>query len=82
MRNSQAEAPARFKRNFEALPLTLEARFGLNARLGSSFVPSAHEQLLDSTVRFRRLPRVVFRIMRSVLELEHAGLGRVPRRER
>jgi hypothetical protein len=71
-----APARARFTRHFEALPLTLEARFGLNTRLGSSFVPSAHEQLLDSTVAFGAYlawsPDYALG-----LELEHAGLGRV-----
>ena len=69
-------APSRFARNYDALPLTLEARFGLNTRLSSSFDSSAHEQLLDST--FALGAYLAWNPEYALgLELEHAGLGRV-----
>jgi hypothetical protein len=71
-----AAAPNRFKRNFNALPLTLEARFGFNSRLSSTFVESAHETLLDST--FALGAYLAWSQDYALgLELEHAGLGRV-----
>jgi hypothetical protein len=69
-------APSRFARNYAALPLTIEARFGFNTRLSSSFDDAAHEQLLDSTFALAAYlawnPEYAFG-----LEFEHAGLGRV-----
>jgi hypothetical protein len=71
-----AAAPARFARNYDALPLAIEARFGLNTRLGSSFDDAAHEQLLDST--FALAAYLAWSSEYAVgLEFEHAGLGRV-----
>ena len=40
---------APFARDYGALPLTLEARFGFNARLGSSFDASADEEVFDAS---------------------------------
>jgi hypothetical protein len=72
-----AAPPARrFERDFDALPLTLEARFGFNTRLSKSFGDSAQEGLLDSTFAFGAYlawsPHYALG-----LEVEHAGLGRV-----
>ncbi len=68
--------PSPYTRNYDALPLTLEARFGFNTRLSGSFDDAAHEQLLDSTWALSGFlawnPDYAFG-----LELEHAGLGRV-----
>ncbi|HEY5377184.1 MAG TPA: hypothetical protein VIK01_26070, partial [Polyangiaceae bacterium] len=69
-------APARFARDYDALPVTIEARFGLNTRLGASFDDAAHEQLLDST--FALAAYLAWSSEYAVgLEFEHAGLGRV-----
>jgi hypothetical protein len=71
-----APPPSRFERHFDALPLTLEARFGFITRLSSTFGPNAQEQLLDSTIAIGAYlawsPHYALG-----LELEHAGLGRV-----
>ena len=69
-------APGRFAPNYDALPLTIEARFGLNTRLGSSFAEAANEQLLDST--FALAAYLAWNPEYAIgLEFEHAGLGRV-----
>ncbi len=69
-------APRRFGRNYDALPLTLEVRLGLNTRLSSSFDGSANEELLDST--FALAGYLAWSPDYALgLELEHAGLGRV-----
>ena len=65
-----------FERDYDALPLTLEARFGFNARLGSSFDASAHEELLDTNFAFGGY-LAWSREFALGLELEHSGLGRV-----
>jgi hypothetical protein len=70
------EPPSRFARNYDALRPTLEARFGFNARLSSSFDPSAHEQLLDSTFGFDGYLSWS-REFALGLEFEDAGLGHV-----
>jgi len=71
-------APAlepRFGRHFAAWPLTLEARFGFNARLGSSFSASAQEQLFDTDYALGAFlawnPEYALGV-----ELERSGLGR------
>lgn len=65
-----------YERDFAALPLSLELRFGFNARLGSSFGPPAEEELLDTDFAVGAFlawkPEFALG-----LELEHAGLGRV-----
>ena len=70
-------APTRpYKLDYEALPLTLEARFGFNTRLSSSFNDAAHEQLLDATWALSGF--LAWSPEYSLgLEVEHAGLGRV-----
>ncbi|MEO7036768.1 MAG: hypothetical protein ABI548_22650 [Polyangiaceae bacterium] len=71
-----APEPSPYKRNYDALPLTLEARFGFNTRLNSTFGDSAHEQLLDSTWALSGF--LAWSPDYAIgLELEHAGLGRV-----
>jgi hypothetical protein len=73
---TESAEPRRFLRNYEALPLTLEARFGFNTRLGSSFDEGANEQLLDST--FALSGYLAWNREYALgLELEQAGLGRV-----
>jgi len=66
----------RFARNYDALPLTLEARFGFNARFGSSFDASADDEVLDTN--FSLGAYLAWNPEYAVgLELEHSGLGRV-----
>lgn len=65
-----------YQRSYDALPLTLEARFGFNTRLNDSFNAAAHEQLLDSTWALSGF--LAWSADYALgLELEHAGLGRV-----
>jgi hypothetical protein len=65
-----------FARDYDALPLTLEARFGFNARFGSSFDPSADDEAVDT--HFALGAYLAWNPEYSVgLELEHSGLGRV-----
>ena len=75
-RSDSAPPASAFARDFDALPLTLEVRFGFNARLGSSFDASAHEQLLDTAFAIGGYlawsPEYALG-----LEVEHSGLGRV-----
>jgi len=70
------EPPTDFQRDFSALPLTLEARFGVNARLGSSFGAGADEEHWGATYAFASYlawsPAFALG-----LELDHSGLGRV-----
>ncbi len=65
-----------YERDYDAWPLALEARFGFNARLASSFDSSADEELVDTAYALGAFlawnPEYAFG-----LELEHAGLGRV-----
>ena len=65
-----------FARDYDAMPLTLEARFGFNARLGSSFDASADDQMLDTAYGFAAY-LAWNREDAFGLELEHSGLGRV-----
>ena len=65
-----------FERDFDALPLTLEARFGFNARLGSSFADSADEGLLGT--HFAIGGYLAWKPEYALgVELEHTGLGSV-----
>ena len=65
-----------FERDFDALPLTLEARFGFNTRLGSSFDDSVRESLLGPNFAFAGF--LAWKPEYSLgVELEHSGLGRV-----
>ncbi|MET0790136.1 MAG: hypothetical protein ABW061_01320 [Polyangiaceae bacterium] len=74
-------APARplarspYQRDYDALPFTLEARFGFNARLGSAFAASAHEELLDVDYALGGYLAWTSEFALG-LELEHSGLGR------
>jgi hypothetical protein len=72
-----APAPAsRFARDYDAWPLTLEGRFGFNARFGSSFDSSADDEVLDTS--FALGAYLAWRPEYALgLELEHSGLGRV-----
>lgn len=78
---SAHEAPpaplaARFGFDYDLLPLTLEARFGFNARFGSSFDPSDNDQVLDTSFAFGAY--LAWSPEYAVgLELEQAGLGRI-----
>ncbi|HEY0469804.1 MAG TPA: hypothetical protein VGC79_36710 [Polyangiaceae bacterium] len=71
-----AEPPHDFTRNFRALPLTLEARFGFNARLSSSFDDTAQEERWGASYAFASYlawkPEFALG-----LELDYSGLGRV-----
>ena len=73
---SDDEGQPSFARRFRAWPLSLEARFGFNARLGSSFEAAAHEEVLDTSVALAGFlawnPEYALGI-----ELDHVGLGRV-----
>jgi hypothetical protein len=64
-----------YQLNYEALRVALEARFGFNARLGSSFAASAHERRVDTDFAFGGYlawkPEFALG-----LELEQSGLGR------
>jgi hypothetical protein len=65
-----------FARDYGALPLTLEARFGFNARFGSSFDAAADDEVFDTS--FALGAYLAWNPEYSVgLELEHSGLGRV-----
>ena len=65
-----------FARNYRALPLSLELRFGVNSRLSSSFDAAAHEELIDSS--WAMAGYLAWNPEYAVgLELEHSGLGRV-----
>jgi len=70
------ESESDFTRDYHALPLTLEARFGFNARLGSSFDASGDEEHWGASYAFAGYlawsPEFALG-----LELDHAGLGRV-----
>ncbi|HKO47451.1 MAG TPA: hypothetical protein VJV79_06995 [Polyangiaceae bacterium] len=74
-----ATAPAAasdFSRNFDALPLTLEARVGFNARLGSSFDDATQEETWGANYAFASY--LAWKPQFALgLELDHAGLGRV-----
>jgi len=72
----EVEPPTNFARDFGALPLTLEARFGFNARLGSSFDDAADEEHWGASYAFASYFawRPEFALG---LELDHSGLGRV-----
>ncbi len=75
------EAPAapevrRFDVDYEALPLTLEARFGFNARLGSSFDNTSDDEQVDTAYAIGAY--LAWKPEYALgLELEHTGLGRV-----
>ncbi|HYP77619.1 MAG TPA: hypothetical protein VER12_16720 [Polyangiaceae bacterium] len=65
-----------FRRDFSALPLTLEARFGFNARLGSSFDAAAQEEHWGPSYGFASY--ISWRPEFALgLELDHTDLGRV-----
>lgn len=73
---AKAEARADFTRDFHALPLTLEARFGFNARLGSSFDHAADEEHWGPSYAFASY--IAWRPEFALgLEVDHIGLGRV-----
>jgi len=62
--------------DYGALPLTLEARFGFNARLGSSFDDTSNDEQLD--IAYGIGAYVAWKPEYALgLELEHTGLGRV-----
>jgi hypothetical protein len=73
---SDVEPATNFSRDFAALPLTLEARFGINARLASSFDQAADEEHWGASYAFASYFswRPEFALG---LELDNSGLGRV-----
>jgi hypothetical protein len=73
---AEGEPPTNFTRDFHALPITLEARFGFNARLGSSFDDATDEEHWGASYAFASYFawRPEFALG---LELDHSGLGRV-----
>ncbi|HYQ46560.1 MAG TPA: hypothetical protein VER11_31540 [Polyangiaceae bacterium] len=73
---SEEDAPPDYTRDFHALPLTLEARFGFNARLGSSFDDAADEEHWGPGYAFASY--LAWRPEFALgLEFDHIGLGRV-----
>jgi len=73
---ANAQPSSDFTRNFQALPLTLEARLGFNARLGSSFDDATDEERWGASYAFATYFawRPEFALG---LELDHSGLGSV-----
>jgi|SRR6478609_271570 len=70
------DAPTDFTRNYRALPLTLEARLGFNARLGSSFDDATDEDKWGASYAFAA--HLAWKPEFALgLELEHHGLGGV-----
>jgi hypothetical protein len=74
---AQPAPPAgRFGFDYDLLPLTLEARFGFNARFGSSFDSTDDDQVLDTS--FALGAYLAWSPEYAVgLELEQTGLGRI-----
>jgi len=73
---AEPERPTNFARNFRALPLTLEARFGVAARLGSSFDDAADEEHWGAS--YALASYLAWRPEFALgLELDHSDLGRV-----
>ena len=73
---ADVESPTDFRRDFSALPLTLEARFGFNARLGSSFDDAAREEHWGAS--YALASYLAWKPEFALgLELDHSGLGRV-----
>ncbi len=73
---TEQDSPNDFIRDFHALPLTLEARLGFNARLGSSFDDSAQDEHWGASYAFA----AYFAWKREFalgLELDNSSLGRV-----
>jgi hypothetical protein len=75
-RSTETESATRFVRNYHALPLTLEARLGFNARLGSSFDDATDEERWGATYAFAAY-LAWQREFALGLELDHSGLGSV-----
>lgn len=72
---AQPTVRSEYEPNYDSLRLSLEARFGFNARLGSSFAASAHEELFDTD--FALGDYLSWKREFSLgLELEQSGLGR------
>ena len=70
------DSPSGFARDFRALPLSLEARLGFNARLGSSFDDATQEERWGASYAFAAY--LAWRPEFALgLELDHSGLGRV-----
>ncbi|MEI9942404.1 MAG: hypothetical protein WDO69_34735 [Pseudomonadota bacterium] len=68
--------PSDLTRDFHALPLTLEARFGFNARLSSSFDGAAQEEHWGTSYAFAAY--LAWRPQFALgLELDNSSLGRV-----
>src|SRR6185295_15559614 len=73
---SEVEAPTNFTRDFNALPLTLEARLGFNARLGSSFGDATQEEHWGAT--YAVAAYLAWKPEFALgLEFDHSGLGSV-----
>ena len=73
---ADVEPKTDFTRDFHALPLTLEARFGFNARLGSSFDEATQEERWGASYAFASY--LAWRPEFALgLELDYSGLGRV-----
>jgi hypothetical protein len=70
------DAPTDFTRHYHALPLTLEARIGFNARLGSSFDDVTEEDKWGANYAFAA--HLAWKPEFALgLELDHRGLGGV-----
>jgi len=72
---AQPTTRSAYEPNYDAFRLSLEARFGFNARLGSSFAASAHEELFDTDFALGAY-LAWKREFALGLELEQSGLGR------
>ena len=73
---SEGEPPTDFTRDFNALPLSLEARLGFNARLGSSFDDATEEQNWGAS--YAVAAYLAWKPEFALgLEFDHVGLGSV-----
>ena len=71
-----AEPPSHLTRDFHALPLTLEARLGVSARLGSTFDDATQEEHWGASYAFAAY--LAWRPQFALgMELDHSGLGSV-----
>ncbi|HEY4158172.1 MAG TPA: hypothetical protein VGM29_08745 [Polyangiaceae bacterium] len=69
-----AEVPFK-RRNYAAMPLLIDARYGVDARLASAF-GGTQEELLDSTFALG-VALSMSAELAATFDIEHAGLGRV-----
>jgi hypothetical protein len=73
---TSGDDPSRFTRDYQALPLTLEARLGFNARLSSSFDDAVQDERWGASYGLAAYLRWKPQFALG-LELDHSGLGSV-----